>query len=117
MSLNYNFSKITEHEALHSDERQWSITEHLIFHTMAVQMSSITERNWKQFATRYFAYHTLHNTPANGKVTVADIKRRIGLSTNAYNRTDAQFRKYLAEYLISEGESYLRSTGELHSVC
>ena len=115
MSLNFYYGNVSEYQALHSDEKEWSKTEHLIWHTLAVQMNAITEKNWRQFAIRYFAWHELHATPANGKVSVADIKRRIGLSTNAPNRTDAQFRKYLAERLMEQGERVLRKADE--SVC
>ena len=108
MSLNFNFAKVADHEALHADDRQWSITEHLIWHTMAVQMSAITEKNWRQFVIRYFAWHNLHGTSEKGKVSVEDIKRRIGLCTNAPNRTDAQFRKTLAESVMEAGLRKMR---------
>jgi len=117
MSLNFYYGNVADYEQLHSDERQWLITEHLIWHTLAVQMGSITQKNWKQFAVRYFAWHSLHETPEKGIVTVADIKRRIGLSTNAPNRTDTQFGKYLAEQMLKVGERALRDAGEIGTIC
>lgn len=117
MSLNFHFGNVSDYKELHTDERQWSITEHLIWHCVAVQMGSITEKNWKQFAMRYFAYHRVNNTPEKGRVSVADIKRRIGLVTNVTSKTDTQFKKFLAEELLKVGERALRDAGELHSVC
>jgi hypothetical protein len=117
MSLDYNYGKVNNWQELHSDDRQWSITEHLIWHTMAVQMSAITEKNWRQFAVRYFAWHELHSTSDKGKVSVADIKRRIGLVTNAPNRTDAQFRKFLADKLMDEGKQVLWKDDDAGLVC
>lgn len=108
MSLNFSFANVVDHEELHADERQWSITEHLIWHTMAVQMRVITEKNWREFAIRYFAWHNLHDTPEKGKVTVEDIKRRIGLCTNAPHRTNTQFRNMLAESLMEAGLRKMR---------
>jgi hypothetical protein len=100
MALNFNFAQVSEWQKLHSDNAEWAKTEHIIWHTMAVHLNAITEKNWEKFAQRYFAWHKLHNTPANGKVSVDDIKRRIGLRTNVTNKTDAQFRKLLADSVI-----------------
>jgi hypothetical protein len=117
MSLNFYFGNVADYEQLHSDDRQWSITEHLIWHTMAVQMGSITEKNWKQFAKRYFAYHLVNQTPDNGKVTVADIKRRIGLSTNSGTSSDTKFAKYLADRALRHGEYTVQRSENQPDVC
>ena len=115
MSLNFNFAKVADHEALHSDEREWSITEHLIWSCLAVEMSGITEKNWKQFAQRYIAYHKVRNTPENGMVSVADIKRRIGLVTNCSTTSNFNFNKSLIQTLMRKSEFAVRSADE--TVC
>lgn len=112
MSLTYNFANVADHEALHADDRQWSITEHLIWHSIAVEMSGITEKNWKKFAQRYLAWHKVRNTPENGMVSVADIKRRIGLRTNVGNTTDHQFSKSLVKILLRNAEFAVRIADE-----
>lgn len=115
MSLNYQFGKVANWKELHSDDKEWAKTEHLIWHCVAVEMSGITEKNWKQFAQRYLAWHKVRNTPENGMVSVADIKRRIGLWTNVGTTTDHQFNKSLVKILLRNAEFAVRIADE--TVC
>jgi hypothetical protein len=50
MSLNWNIEKI--HERLIVDGKMDSVTEALIWATMAVDIGDITEKNWKEFYFR-----------------------------------------------------------------
>jgi hypothetical protein len=108
MSLNFNFAQVADWKQLHSEDAEWAKTDHLIWNSIEVQMRSITAKNWKQWAQRYFAIHLIHGTPENGKLKLEDIKRRIGLCTNAPELTEAQFRKFLVENLMERGMREVR---------
>ena len=96
MSLNYDFSKVSEHEKLHEDKNEWQLTDTLIWLTMAVGIREITEKNYVEFYSRLHFLEKLEGTfvNADGKpryYTIEDVKRRIGLSTNVTNYTRLQF--------------------------
>lgn len=112
MSLDYDLSKIPESIRLVEGEpdehgptkRLNPITEALIFATISVGMSEITEKNWKKFADRLTIVQNLDGgylvrpiPEIHGGITAyitdEDVKNHIGLATNASNKTDAQFNK------------------------
>lgn len=108
MSLNFEFGKVANWKELHSDNAEWVKTEHLIWNSIDVQLRSITEKNWKQYAQRYFAIHRMRGSSDKEMVSLSDIKRRIGLWTNAPELTDSQFRKFLAENIMERGMREVR---------
>jgi len=91
MALSWNVTKVIDNEALHADDNQWAITNSLIWGTMGVGISRITEDNYVDFYARLtFLYTSISH---ESDITVFDVKRRIGLSTNADNETELQFVK------------------------
>lgn len=118
MSLNWNVTKIKNHEKLcwvrdnsvpeteWTDKKGWKmnpITDVLIWITIAVDMGEITEKNAKEFYWRlrfremFLNYKTLNATNKQGKVvrnfnpTLSDIRQHIGLCTNVSTKSRAQF--------------------------
>lgn len=96
MALNYNFSKVKDHEALHEDQMEWGKTDTLIWMTMAVGLGEITEKNYVEFYARVKFIEKLNGAMAHTKdgdyfFTIDDIKRRIGLETNVSQWTRKQF--------------------------
>lgn len=138
MSLDWNLSKMRDIDELHNtavnrdtpihpegsegDERgkwEWEITKAIIFRCMAVGMWQITEANVEKFFVRSLIVSGMYGTPlmaydkekkehVDRDLTLADLRRRIGLSTNASTLTDAQFRKKVTEHYERE------ATRELH---
>lgn len=111
MALNYNFSKVKDHEVLHENQAEWGKTDTLIWLTMAVGLGDITEKNYIEFYSRVRFIEKLSGAMAHTKdgdyfFTVDDIKRRIGLSTNVSNTTRKQFVDLKTKNFFQEIERY-----------
>jgi len=98
MSLRWSLEECKDYEELTKDKLQMAINDALIWGTMNTGIPKITEKNYKEFYYRY-ELHTVLYGPAfyidedftPYKMTVDDVKRRIGLSTNASELTTSQF--------------------------
>jgi hypothetical protein len=97
MSLNWNLTKMANWEAL-TEGDEWRITDSLIWATMAVGIHTITLANYEEFHARVSLWERLVgpymvNTEDKKPmyITLNDVKRRIGLSTNAGTKTRKQF--------------------------
>lgn len=101
MALNWNIEKVKKHKEVQTD-KEWPITDTLIWATMFVGFTSITKDNYHEF------YKRLHLTELvsgsflmeGGKphyTTEDDVKRRIGLSTNAGSYSRTEFMRRLAK--------------------
>lgn len=104
MSLNWNLSKVADHETLcwtpadaNGEHHMKRVTELLIFATMAVGMRKITERTVPIFASRPRIYEALFGAFGSGRITVEDIAAHVGLETNASDESDAQWRKRMMD--------------------
>jgi len=110
MSLNYDWSKCKELKELHAENpSEAATTDAIVFRTLTVGINKITETNAEDFLERCRAAdkvygHTLTNgTTGEGvSLTWEDIRRRIGLSTNAAKLTYNQFVKKLGEAVMRE---------------
>jgi hypothetical protein len=100
MALHTDISNCVNWEELNSDAN-YPLTEKIYFLTMVVDLGEITNTNFGEFYARVKAYEAVSG---DDSITLADIKRRIGLSTNVSNRTTAQFIKRMAE--IGKREHY-----------
>lgn len=116
MALHWGIEKCRDFEELKSD-KEWVITEMIIFATMFIGMFRITEENYVEFATRVHAWETTfgamitrfgENGRESRRITVADVKRRIGLHTNASTKTKAQFIKHLGTARYDESARAMR---------
>lgn len=81
---------------------QWGITNNLIWATMAVSMGSITEKNYEEFYRRMIVVGRLTTPPY--QVTLADVKRRIGLSTNVSTETPTKFANNMKRVIIDDAD-------------
>ena len=95
MSLDWSISNCEKWEELNSEE-QWPITNSLIWATMPLGMSCINEKNYEEFYVRIAVYEKIrgpymHKITDGGRekyyITLEDVRRRIGLYTNASKHT------------------------------
>lgn len=82
----------------------------LIFATMSIGMSEITEENVGKFFDRISIYEKCVGPTRwqNGEpkyFTYWEIREYIGLKTNASNLTDVQFRKQIFDHLKKDARS------------
>lgn len=97
-----------------SDERdrmvhEGFITECLIWATMGIGMRSITESNWQDFYIRVKMWESIigafgstwqNNERVPLSITAENIRRRIGLGTNASTFTMNEYVKHLRERVL-----------------
>ena len=111
MPLNYNYSKIKESTKVFEPDGTFDdegnelgyiaqVLDTLIWATLSVGLSDITEKNWKDFYTRMKIMgkdRSLLRKDKNGRYTVPisaqEVKDHIGLTTNATKLTKLQFLK------------------------
>lgn len=101
MSLNWQHS---DHTRADWDSLSEFTREALIFRTMHVGMSRITEGNVEEFFLRN---HEFSAVAGGLKLDLGEIRGAIGLSTNAENYTPARWRKRLAEIVRDKAEGAL----------
>lgn len=93
MALTTNISNCVNWEELNTDAN-YPMTERIYFVTLVTDLGEITEANYGEFYARVKVYETI---VGDDLITLADVKRRIGLTTNVSNRTSKQFIKRMAE--------------------
>jgi|TARA_R100000742_G_C4159754_1_gene1804 hypothetical protein len=96
------------------------ILNSLIWITMTVGMSSITEKNWKDFYTRMKlikADRNLLRKDEDGNYTVPisaeEVRDHIGLMTNASTMTKAEFLKHAYEVASRETKRAAKAIEEV----
>ena len=119
MALNWNLSNCKDHKSLQTDD-EWPITNALIWATMSVGIRDITEENIPEFYARLSVWEDIVGPMLWGKdeetgelverkFEVDDLRKRIGLHTNASSMTRAEWRKNLAAYFDRKANEYKRS--------
>jgi hypothetical protein len=103
MSLNWDITNCNNYKELQSDT-EWGITNTLIWATMSVDMGDITESNYVEFYSRIKALEAVFGALANSSdgsyfITIEDVKKRIGLSTNVSDKTTNQFFKKIEKQI------------------
>jgi hypothetical protein len=93
MALHTNISNCVNYEELNTDAN-YPMTERIYFVTLVTDLGEITDTNYGEFYARVKVYEVI---TGDDYITLADIKRRIGLTTNVSNRTSAQFLKRMTE--------------------
>lgn len=101
MSLNWNMGKIHNWEEVNT-EAEWPVTDAIIWYTWICGVELTNMANAEKLFNRISKIELqdgsrLINTKT-GKpsyITLADVQRRIGLSTNGGRKTEAEFKAYL----------------------
>ncbi len=106
MALNWNIEKVKNRKEIQTGSEA-SITDSLIWATMVVGFTSITEQNYHEFYKRLHLSELVKGTFLNkdGKssyITEDDVKRRIGLSTNAGSFSRTEFMRRLSKNYFAE---------------
>jgi hypothetical protein len=117
MSLDWNIGKCVDMESLKSED-EWPTTEAFIWSTMSIGMNRITEENASEFYARLTMWERLchgeliqKRNPETKKweyvrVSYDDVKKRIGLYTNASNETRSEWLKRITKYINRELDDY-----------
>jgi hypothetical protein len=93
MALTTNIGDCVNWEELNT-EVNYPMTQRIYFVTLVTDLGEITYNNYDEFYARVKVY--AHIT-GDDSITLQDVKRRIGLTTNVSNRTTAQFLKRMSE--------------------
>lgn len=93
MALHTNITNCVNWEELNTDAN-YPMTERIYFVTLVTDLGEITESNYGEFYARTKVYGLI---TGDYSITLEDVKRRIGLTTNVSNRTTAQFLKRMAQ--------------------
>ncbi len=80
-------------------EADWQITESLIWGSMTVGLREITDANAATWGKRLHMIALVYGSDVKYVIPLAEIKRRVGLRTNATTWTDAQFRTEMGKRL------------------
>lgn len=117
MALHWNITNCKDSASLQTAD-EWPITNALIWSTMSVGIRDITEKTIPEFYARLSVWESIvgpmfYEDDENGKttergVTLDDLRKRIGLHTNANSMTRAEWRKNIAAYLDRKADDYKR---------
>jgi hypothetical protein len=118
MALHWNITNCKDSKSLQTPE-EWPITNALIWSTMSVGIRDINEKTIPEFYARLSVWESIvgpmfYEDDEEGKttergVTLDDLRKRIGLHTNASSMTRAEWRKNIAAYLDRKADDYKRS--------
>jgi hypothetical protein len=113
MSLDFNLSKIKNYKELcfNVDGEIKSLTQALIFATMAVDIGVISDKTLDKFVTRLRAWEMFHGTVLHdrGPITRDEVEAHIGLSTNVFPQTtDAKFQAKLGREFMERAQRDLK---------
>jgi hypothetical protein len=109
MALTTNIGDCVNWEELNT-EANYPMTERIYFVTLVTDLGEITYNNYDEFYARVKVY--AHIT-GDDSITLQDVKRRIGLTTNVSNRTTAQFLKRMSELA---GRDYAITANQIKAV-
>lgn len=114
MSLNFQFNAIADTK----EGMQWlwpeydeetnpavplnSKVESIIFNTMSTGINKITIDNYTTFYKRYLMIHRATSSKHDPYLSLEDVYKTIGLTTNASSMTDAAFKKHVLSILERE---------------
>ena len=110
MPLNWNIEKVKDYKTLCWDESKSMKlkTDSLIWLMIAIDMTRITSKNWKEVYRRVWLVEAFRGEGEDwipDPFTPADIKAHIGLGTNVSTMTSFQWnKKFLNTMVQNEGD-------------
>jgi hypothetical protein len=117
VALSYNLSKIADFETVcltkpdaEGNRHLRSVTNHLIWATMIIDIGEIKASNIGEWLFRLTAMARIYQDDTHAKVTREMLEQHIGLSTNVSNKTRAAFLKDAAKRLERECERAVRES-------
>jgi hypothetical protein len=113
MSLDWGIGNCRDWEELKSD-REWPVTQYLIFACMGVGLNGITEKNAVEFYVRLQLLEAINGTAEDPhtirRITLEDVLRRIGLHTNVSPESRPAFLRRNLNGWFKEQEYLARRT-------
>ncbi len=108
MGLRFDLTSCEDFEEL-LDGPEWPITDAIINSTMSVGIGEITDENAAEFTARLDVLTVVYGPPIfrdgePSKITLEEVRRRIGLRVNVTPETRAQFTRRIGGALV--GDAY-----------
>jgi hypothetical protein len=115
MSLDWDVSAVKDHKEITEDGMPWVTTETMIWYTMAIDMGEITEENADEFFKRVSIWEQIHGAGMHKRntetdehedvfMTLEDVERRIGLSTNVITTDREEWGERLAAIMFDRAD-------------
>jgi len=117
MSLNFDFRKVANYEAVTTDPadpQSWHpVADALVWLSLQCGFNEITPKNVNKVIDRIMAYQVVHGAylgPNGGDIYImpVDIRRFVGMRTNATRLTDAQWHRRLGRIADEVGTRLAR---------
>lgn len=113
MSLSFDLKKVENSTELWGEHDVNPVTKAIIFYCPLIQMGEITEKNWQEFYRRVSAWETvfdplLYNGDGKVRITAADVKRHIGLTTNVITKSNAHVKKAVWDELMRKADGEVK---------
>lgn len=105
MGLSYDLTGITDWENLYRDNV--AKTNAMLFGTMIVGVNKITDENWHDFYARVSIWESAYGSlvlseSGDDNIKPSDVKKFIGLTTNAETMTLTQFKNHFFSEVYNE---------------
>lgn len=130
MALHWDISNVKDYNLLHNTapegcdlphpkgsiedfvgDVEWDITNTLIWATISVDMGKITEKNYEEFYRRLRMVGIVYGSPY--QITLSDVKRRIGLSTNVITTTATQFNNKMKKRMVDDADRHVKTEARM----
>lgn len=122
MALNWSLKDIKDHENVcwigEGDDSQMNpVTESLIFATISIGIPKISKENCTEVFARLTMLETIYGPPFQAKdgpasYTLEDVRKHIGLGTNATPFTKAKFHGNITRIMRERANAALRKAEE-----
>lgn len=120
MSLNYRYVDIDDYVGLHSDPDELVKSDAIVYLTMTIGIRKLTEKNIEEVIRRVMLVEEAYGATVRSRegpvyLTPEDLRRRIGLATNASEKTKAKFDNEIRRELFRQASAsaeYRRAKSE-----
>lgn len=110
MSLNFSFENVANYEEVTThpaDDTRWHpVADALVWLSLFCGYQEITLKNVDKVISRIMTYQAVGGSYFRGMyITPQDVRRFVGLKTNASTMTDAQWAKRIASIATDQGKA------------